>query len=88
MPFRRTVTTDSCRPCAAAAADCARRWHRGKLGLCLLVLALLGQVLVGISTLLLHVPVWLAACHQGGAILLLSAVVFVSHNLVRSKRIS
>lgn len=59
---------------------------RGKLGLLLLVSALLLQVVLGINTLLLHVPVWLAACHQGGAVLLLSATLFVSHNLVRSKR--
>lgn len=59
---------------------------RGKLGLLLLVSALLLQVVLGINTLLLHVPVWLAACHQAGAVLLLSATLFVSHNLVRSKR--
>ncbi len=58
--------------------------RRGKLGLVSLILALLLQVVLGISTLLLHVPVWLGAAHQGGAVLLLSAMVYVGHNLQRS----
>jgi cytochrome c oxidase assembly protein subunit 15 len=45
----------------------------------LLVVALWGQVTLGISTLLLHVPVGIATAHQGGAVLLLSAVLFVCH---------
>ena len=60
---------------------------RLKLGLVLLLGALLVQVVLGISTLLLHVPVALAAAHQGGAVLLLSAAVFVSHVLVRQRRL-
>ena len=55
--------------------------------LVLLLGALLVQVVLGISTLLLHVPVALAAAHQGGAVLLLSAAVFVSHVLVRQRRL-
>lgn len=58
---------------------------RGVAGVGLLLLALWLQVIMGISTLLLHVPVWLAASHQGGAVLLLSAMVYVSHYLVKSK---
>ncbi len=42
---------------------------------------LLVQLTLGISTLLLLVPVSLAAAHQGGAILLFSAALFVSHEL-------
>ncbi len=42
---------------------------------------LLMQVTLGISTLLLHVPVSLAAAHQGGAIALFTASLFVSHYL-------
>ncbi len=56
---------------------------RARLGVVMLVLALLVQVSLGISTLLLHVPVAIAAAHQGGAVLLLTATLFVSHVLVR-----
>ncbi|HEY6132220.1 MAG TPA: COX15/CtaA family protein, partial [Halioglobus sp.] len=52
---------------------------RGRLASVLLVAALCLQVILGISTLLLHVPVWLAAAHQGGAVLLLSATLFLCH---------
>ena len=57
---------------------------RGLLGVGLLLVALWLQVIMGIGTLLLHVPVWLAASHQGGAVLLLSAMVFACHHLVRA----
>jgi len=60
-----------------------RREPRARLALMLLVLALAAQVTLGISTLLLHVPVPLAAAHQGGAMLLLTAMLFASHVLVR-----
>ncbi len=39
------------------------------------------QVSLGISTLLLHMPVPLAAAHQVGAIALLSASLYVTHSL-------
>jgi cytochrome c oxidase assembly protein subunit 15 len=39
------------------------------------------QVALGISTLLLSVPTFLAAAHQATALLLLSAAVFLSHSL-------
>ena len=57
--------------------------RRGRLAVSLLVLAMLAQVGLGISTLLLHVPVPLAAAHQGGAMVLLTATLFASHVLVR-----
>lgn len=41
------------------------------------------QVMLGISTLLLHVPVWLAASHQAGALLLFTALLFNMHKLSR-----
>lgn len=56
---------------------------RGRLGAVLLVLALCVQVALGISTLLLHVPVALGTAHQGGAVMLLTAVLFLSHVQVR-----
>ena len=52
---------------------------RGKLAAVLLVIALWLQVILGISTLLLHVPVALGAAHQGGAVLLLTATLFAAH---------
>jgi cytochrome c oxidase assembly protein subunit 15 len=39
------------------------------------------QVALGIATLLLRVPIPLAAAHQGGAVLLLSAALFLNHAL-------
>jgi heme a synthase len=39
------------------------------------------QVILGISTLLLVVPILLAAAHQAGALLLLSAAIFLRHAL-------
>jgi cytochrome c oxidase assembly protein subunit 15 len=52
-----------------------------RIGLhCLLAAAAL-QVTLGISTLLLHVPVPLAATHQGGALVLLTALLFVNHRI-------
>jgi len=56
---------------------------RVRTGLLLMIVALLGQVALGISTLLLHIPVLLAVAHQCGAVILLSAVLFVSHALTR-----
>ena len=47
----------------------------------LLLAALILQIILGISTLLLVVPVALAASHQAGAIVLLTVSLFVSHQL-------
>jgi cytochrome c oxidase assembly protein subunit 15 len=47
----------------------------------LLLAALVLQLALGISTLLLVVPVALAASHQAGAIVLLTVSLFVSHQL-------
>ena len=41
------------------------------------------QVVLGISTLLLVVPIPLAAAHQGGAVLLLTAILNAAHQLRR-----
>jgi cytochrome c oxidase assembly protein subunit 15 len=56
---------------------------RARLAVNFLLAALVVQVVLGISTLLLHVPVALAAAHQLGAMLLLTASLYVSHVLVR-----
>ena len=57
--------------------------RRGGVAMIALLGALWLQVVLGISTLLMHVPVWLAAAHQGGAVLLLSAMVYASHLMVK-----
>jgi len=56
---------------------------RGRLAVTLMLVALAGQLVLGISTLLLHVPISLAAAHQFGAMLLLTAALFTSHVLVK-----
>ncbi len=50
-------------------------------GLHLMLAALAIQIALGISTLLLIVPVTLAAAHQAGSIVLLTSSLFVSHQL-------
>jgi cytochrome c oxidase assembly protein subunit 15 len=47
-----------------------------------LLAAALLQVTLGISTLLLHVPTSLAVAHQGGALLLLTVVIYVRHRMM------
>ena len=62
----------------------ARKSHQEShitTGLHLLLAAFALQLALGISTLLLVVPVALAAAHQAGAIILLTASIFVSHQL-------
>ena len=57
---------------------------RARLALHLLLAAGLLQVALGISTLLLHVPLSLAAAHQGGALVLFSVLVYLNHALRRA----
>ncbi len=49
----------------------------------LVAFLVLVQVTLGISTLLLQVPVWLGASHQAGALLLFTAVLYNMHGLSR-----
>jgi cytochrome c oxidase assembly protein subunit 15 len=49
----------------------------------LLLAMLVIQIALGIATLLLFVPIPLAAAHQGGAVLLLAAVINATHALGR-----
>ena len=55
--------------------------RQSRAGMHLLLAAVVMQVTLGISTLLLHVPVALAATHQAGALVLLTAVLFLNHRL-------
>ena len=56
---------------------------RMRAGLHLLMATTLLQVSLGISTLLLHVPVALAAMHQAGAVLLMSVLVYLNQRMAR-----
>jgi len=47
----------------------------------LLLLSLVGQITLGITTLLYVVPIPLAAAHQGGALVLLTAILAAAHAL-------
>jgi len=53
-------------------------------GLHLMLAAAVLQVSLGISTLLLHVPVALAATHQAGALLLLTIMLYTHHRMACS----
>lgn len=55
-----------------------------KLGIFCLIGLLILQVSLGISTLIFHVPVPVAAAHQVGAVALLSASLFVSYCFANS----
>ncbi|MBT8119680.1 MAG: COX15/CtaA family protein, partial [Gammaproteobacteria bacterium] len=52
-----------------------------RTGANLLLAALALQITLGISTLLLVVPVTIAAAHQAGAVILLTTSIFLSHQL-------
>ena len=54
---------------------------RARLACHLLLAVLAVQVALGIATLLLVVPLTLAAAHQGGAVLLLGAALWTAHEL-------
>jgi cytochrome c oxidase assembly protein subunit 15 len=56
-----------------------------RIGVHALLAAVLLQVTLGISTLLLHVPTPLASAHQAGALLLLTVVLFVNHRLIYAR---
>jgi len=54
---------------------------RARLATSLLLAAIVMQIALGITTLLLAVPVALGAAHQGGAVVLLAAALFANHSL-------
>ena len=64
-----------------AAGLHARLPNPARLALHLLLLAAALQVALGIGTLLLVVPIPLAAAHQAGAVLLLTAAIYFRHTL-------
>ena len=60
-----------------AWSDVVLRQHRLALGMFLLTATMQG--LLGIATLLLYVPVVLAAAHQGVALLLLTFALYLAY---------
>jgi cytochrome c oxidase assembly protein subunit 15 len=54
---------------------------RLKAGLHLMLLMIIVQVILGISTLVLGVPISLAAAHQAGMVLLITAMLYVTHQI-------
>jgi cytochrome c oxidase assembly protein subunit 15 len=57
-----------------------------RIGIDALLLVAIAQVSLGISTLLLHVPVALGVTHQAGALTLLTVSLFVIHQLHNIRR--
>jgi len=54
----------------------------------LLAALLVFQFLLGVATIVAHMPVALAAAHQGGAFLLLSAALLVTHQMKPARLVS
>lgn len=70
---------------ALLGAFAVRLWRQGLvLPAVFVVVALTAQVLLGISALLMHVPVAIGAAHQVGAVILLTALIFAERSLVWS----
>ncbi len=65
------------------AGLCARLARPARLALHALMAAAIAQFALGLATLLLVVPIPLAAAHQAGAVLLLSAAIVFRHQLRR-----
>jgi cytochrome c oxidase assembly protein subunit 15 len=63
------------------AARSVRLRSRARLACNLMLLALGVQLTLGICTLLLAVPLPLAAAHQAGALLLFTSAIWVAHEL-------
>ena len=55
--------------------------NRTHMAFHIMLLLFILQIILGITTLLMQVPVALAAMHQGGAILVLTAMLFIMHEL-------
>jgi cytochrome c oxidase assembly protein subunit 15 len=65
----------------AGASDRARTWSD------LMVLAVVAQVAVGIATLVMRVPLPLAALHQAGAVVAFTCALGVLHSLAGSRKL-
>ena len=58
-------------------------YPRARLACHVFLAALAAQIALGISTLLLVVPVGLGAAHQGGAVVLFAAALWAAHEMRR-----
>ncbi|MEM1155063.1 MAG: COX15/CtaA family protein, partial [Pseudomonadota bacterium] len=58
---------------------------RANLAVTIVLVALALQLILGISTIVLYMPIAVAAAHQVGAIVLLSSVLYASHVLVKQE---
>ena len=56
-----------------------------RTGIFCMLFLLLVQIVLGISTIVFHVPIAVAAAHQVGAVALLTAALFVSHSLINNR---
>jgi cytochrome c oxidase assembly protein subunit 15 len=65
----------------AGASERARVWSD------VLLFALVAQVAVGIATLLMRVPLPLAALHQAGAVIVFSAAIGVLHSVSAGRKL-
>ncbi len=66
----------------------ARRYHlsaRTRVAFHLLFAMTVVQVILGVMTLLLVVPTWLAATHQGGAVVLFTLALNLNHSLLTDR---
>jgi cytochrome c oxidase assembly protein subunit 15 len=59
---------------------------RARLAVLALAATVTLQYLLGVATLLLVVPIWLATAHQAGAMMLLTAILFLLHTLRATPR--
>jgi len=87
VQFDHRLLAETTALCVAGLWWYARRFdlsRRASLAFNLLLAAALIQFALGISTLLLVVPVWLGVTHQAGAMLFFTAALFTNHALRRN----
>lgn len=61
--------------------------RRAQMALHAVAMAMMAQATLGISALLLYVPVWLGALHQSGALITISSALWLTHELRRVVRL-
>ncbi|XP_012523001.1 cytochrome c oxidase assembly protein COX15 homolog isoform X2 [Monomorium pharaonis] len=75
------ITTIALITCLGILSRKHRLPGRGRKAVAAVLCAGYLQVLLGISTLLYHVPLTLAASHQSGSLILLSTIIWLCHEL-------
>jgi len=87
VQFDHRILAETVVLCTVGLWWLARRFelsNRARLAFNLLLGMVLLQVSLGIATLVMVVPTWLAVTHQGGAMLLFTAALFTNHALCKS----